>query len=556
MASREKLWGPGLDIYSQNFDPRTSTTSEKMTTKFYKTHGVPSLEVLENIVCQPDIVEKKVKIIGARLSEITKIFQRYTAMNQAKLFNHYYGFLCVRQMLHLFCLTIISNPDPDNSFYKTLDHTASYRAQTEAVARRAMWEVGEGSRGEWKTPTFVQMFSRVCQIWDESGKSTDLPLVVRKLWEDRGSFLILCARGLLPGFPLLLFASYTLAPKDDKGLLELCVQLKDLYARNYLVGSNRDRQVIAETYPSALSKYEQQDGRTINSFVSSQDTRTISLVQANLLHGFQRKLANVEALSVDMAGYLSDLVLEVVGSDPSAAVEELASASHYALEYFWLLLARPKDISVENQISIRWFVSRIFKFIRAVDARKSSAESDDKLCLARRFAQSDVIGLIGRILFLTLNQEIEADNTSRFWDTLFKSILELKPALNDWVQTSPELFYDLKIDWTKLVELLMSIAINYTPECRPEWHLVYVREMLMLMVDINPSFINNDIVGQHCAYPRCFPIPEDVVMIDARYWCEGCGRVTYCNPKCQLAHWNMETLESHKLECEAFHGQG
>ncbi|KAG8718604.1 hypothetical protein FRC08_004848 [Ceratobasidium sp. 394] len=536
MASREKLWGPGLDIYSQNFDPRKSTTSEKMATKFYKT--------------------EKVKIIGARLSEITKIFQRYTAMNKAKVFNHHYGFLCVRQMLHLFCLTIISNPDPDNSFYKTLGHTASYRAQTEAVARRVMWEVGEGFRGEWKTPTFVQMFSRLCQIWDESGKSTDLPLVIRKLWEDRDSFLILCARGLLPGFPLLLFASYTLAPKGDKGLLELCMQLKDLYARNYLVGSNRDRQVIVETCQSALSQCGQQDGQTINSFISSQDSRTISLAQVNLLLGFQRNLAYVEALSVDMAGCLSDLVLEVVGSDPSATAEELASTSHYALEYFWLLLARPKDISVEDQISIRWFVSRIFKFIRAVDARQSLGP-DKELCLAQMFMKSDLISLIGRILFLTLNQETEAENTSRFWKTLFKSIIELKPILNNWVQAARELFYNLELDWAKLVELLMSIAINYTPQRRPQWHLVYVREMLMLMMDINSSFLNNNILGRHCAYSRCFPIPQDVVMIDARYCCEGCGRVTYCNPtECQLAHWNMETLESHKLECEAFHGQG
>ncbi|KAG8730328.1 hypothetical protein FRC10_002864 [Ceratobasidium sp. 414] len=127
MASREQLWGPGLDYYSQNFDPRKSTISDEATAAFYNAHGIPSLATLEKIICKPNIVEKKVKVIGARLSEITKIFQKYTAMNDAKIFNNRYGFLCVRPMLHLTCLTIISNLRRDNNLYRTLDTTASYK---------------------------------------------------------------------------------------------------------------------------------------------------------------------------------------------------------------------------------------------------------------------------------------------------------------------------------------------------------------------------------------------------------------------------------------------
>ncbi|KAG9088349.1 hypothetical protein FRC06_002080 [Ceratobasidium sp. 370] len=207
MQSQQQPWGPGLDYYSQNFDPRKSSISEEAVTTFYNAHGIPPLAALENILCRPEIVEKKVKIIGARLSEIMKLFKRYTPS--------YYGFLCVRQILHLTCLAIISNPHPTNHFYRTLDTTESYKTQTETLARRVMWEVGEGATGEWVAGTILQMAVRLAQISGESGGSTDFPLVIRKLWEDRDSFLTLCARGMLPGCPLLLFAVYTLGPKGE-----------------------------------------------------------------------------------------------------------------------------------------------------------------------------------------------------------------------------------------------------------------------------------------------------------------------------------------------------
>ncbi|KAG9088583.1 hypothetical protein FS749_002051 [Ceratobasidium sp. UAMH 11750] len=281
---------------------------------------------------------------------MAKILQRYTAVNAAKIFENLYGFLCVRQILHLTCLTIISNPHPANDFYRTLDTTANYKTQTDAVARRVMAEVGEGATGGYLTETILQMAVRLVQVSSESGDRMDFPLIIRKLWEDRDSFSTLCAHGLLPGCPLLLFASYTLGPKEGESQREFCMMLKDLYLRHYLVGSNRDRQVIEETCKDVLSRCGQ-DGRAVNSFVSSQDSRAVSQAHAGLLNAFRRKLSNAQAPSVGIAGYLSELVLEVVGSDPSATVEELAGAAHCALEYFWLFLARPKEISVEDQIS-------------------------------------------------------------------------------------------------------------------------------------------------------------------------------------------------------------
>ncbi|KAG9078160.1 hypothetical protein FRC06_008505, partial [Ceratobasidium sp. 370] len=358
MQSQQQPWGPGLNYYSQNFDPRKSSVSEEAVTTFYNTHGILPLAALENILCRPEIVEKKVKIIGARLSEIMELFKRYMVANEAKIFKNYYQFLCVRQILHLTCLAIISNPHPTNHFYCTLDTTASYKTQTDTVARRVMWEVGEGATGEWVAGTILQMAMRLAQISGESGGSTDFLLVIRKLWEDRDSFLTLCTRGLLPGCPLLLFEAYTLGPKGE-GQGEFCMLLKDLYLRHYLVGSNHDLQVIAETCQDALSRCKRQDHQAVN----SQDSRAISQACASLLYAFQHKLANDESLSMDVAGYLSDLVLEVVGSDPLAIIEELASATHCALKYFWLFLTCPNEISVKDQIRIRWFVSCIFKFI-------------------------------------------------------------------------------------------------------------------------------------------------------------------------------------------------
>ncbi|KAG8730329.1 hypothetical protein FRC10_002865 [Ceratobasidium sp. 414] len=216
--------------------------------------------------------------------------------------------------------------------------------------------------------------------------------------------------------------------------------LMDLYLGHYLVGSNRDRQVIEEMWKDALDKCKQQDDRVLNSFVSSQDSRAISRAYASFLHALRRKLASAESLSIDMAGYLGELVRGVVGSDHAATTEELASTIHCALEYFWLLLAQPKEISVENQVRIRLFVSRISSFIRIVDTRLSSSGQNNKQCLAQMFATSDAISLIGRIILLTLNQETEQDNTSLMWHTFFESTLKLKPALDGWIQTSPALF--------------------------------------------------------------------------------------------------------------------
>ncbi|KAG8694429.1 hypothetical protein FRC08_008494 [Ceratobasidium sp. 394] len=555
MASQEHLWGPEFEYYSQNFDPRESTISDESVTAFYSVHGVPPLAVLENTMCAHDIVEHNVGIIQQCLGEITRIFQRYTAMNRAKVFKNYYGFLCVRQILHLACLAILSTSHPGTHFYHSLDSTASYRKLAHIVALKAMEEVGEGfSRGELAI-NILNLGGQLGQISGASGENAVFPLVTHKLWEDRDTFLTLCACGLLPGCSLLICTLYAYGPASS-GDQDFYTLLKDLAIRQYLIGSNRDRPILEVVCTKIFPNCKALESWEATRFVPSRNSRGTSQAYAGLLYAFQQDLADVESISVNMAGFLSDLALEAVGSDPSATIKGICNTVHCTFEYFWLILARPFESLVDGQRGIRYFVSHIFTFIQTVVERQTSLSHQEKHWLALMFAKSNLISLVGRILLLTIQPESLSGATGmEYLPAFLMSFTKLQIIVADWAQASPAVFHDSQCDLVKLIFLLGSIALGRIGKPLAGWQLTHVQTMAELMISISTSFLGGDIESHACGYPRCFPLPVSVPVPGAGYWCKKCRRVAYCGPKCQLAHWNMMTSESHKLGCGGFHGR-
>ncbi|KAG8679476.1 hypothetical protein FRC09_018944, partial [Ceratobasidium sp. 395] len=149
MESKRQLWGPELDQYWRNFDPRgpVSSRTKQAIQTFKHEYGVIPLDVLEERVCMLSIPGPGVPSTREQRGEMIRLLRNYLSISRQKILKYYYGFLCVRHLLHLLCLSILEEAGVLNGYLESLGLELGYNELTHAVARKVLKTVFQEKKG-------------------------------------------------------------------------------------------------------------------------------------------------------------------------------------------------------------------------------------------------------------------------------------------------------------------------------------------------------------------------------------------------------------------------
>ncbi|KAG9076286.1 hypothetical protein FS749_011955 [Ceratobasidium sp. UAMH 11750] len=552
MASQDTLWGPGIDQYSINFEPRRGLPFWQEHDFYNQTYQITAPIAIEDSLrnCDPRVDGSNIDLI--RFDYMVGTLQRYMdAMGYSvNVFKHRLGFVCVRRIVHTACLLVLRETNSMGELRRTLSPGTSWSGMSRAAASIAIDRVAEATTDAASLEDLCKIFTRPCFFVDWGDAIFTAKFIAALLWSDRECFLLLCQRGLLPGCALLLFIALKVLSSDANVENEhkyTYLELQDLTWRLYLVGSSRDRQILQSTYESIV-KVDRPCNK-VPCFASSEDTRRLSQSFSRLLVSWQKNNPSINTVQLDLATDLARFVNRLTVDNPLTTFKERGTLAPTYFQFLWLLFEQKGQIPTADHYKIRYAAAGLFEFLKTTQSEYISSQ-DDQYKLAQILVDADAISFAGRVLLLMLGEGQEFQATLCF-DLVLNQLYEMKGALDKSVSVAPTMFHDSGIEWRKVVyrlQLFKGIMAKDTRQSHPE-AARFISDFYGIWLLCGASLVELPHSSWPCSYPRCFqPRPH---LLEFQYACGRCKGAVYCSSTCQHAHWKMTTSESHQLECVA-----
>ncbi|KAG8793434.1 hypothetical protein FRC12_002730 [Ceratobasidium sp. 428] len=543
-------WGVPFSQYSQRrFEPRTPSVSEQEAELFYNTYEAPHLAVLEKKLHRFCSGGKTPS--STDTEAIISILGRYmtaTKRENFSLLNYYYGFLCLRFLIHYTCCAVLAEKGTLLGGSSNFPHTSgSWNSRLQTTAFAALDRAGKATRERASLAALRVTFTRSSFLSDPDAREIFCSIMSSVLWEDRNMFLTLCLRGLLPGCSLLLFAATArikldlFVPNADFSYL----YLQDLGFRLYLAGSRRDWQVLEPVCTAGIEKslYWPEDD---NLFVNSEDSQALSQAYLGFLFVWQENGWSTCSLSIDFMAHLAMFILHMSKSNPSVTLHTHAETAKANFRFLWLIFEDRGRIPASDHFKIRDFAIAAFLHLSQAQSKISTRRGQREL--AQMLAEVDFVSLAGRVLLLISDEGNEFQRTERF-KPLLDGIYALGDVISKSVSVSPELFIDSKIEWGKVFIQLGEwrawdeLNLNWSDPNYESKVSAKDGEIMMHIINtftawtrFGDSLSSNDTGKPHnCANPRCVQINTRERMLRVRYMCEKCHLVAYCGQNCQRA---------------------
>ncbi|KAG8699185.1 hypothetical protein FRC08_005456 [Ceratobasidium sp. 394] len=534
MVDQTPTWGPEFSQYSSHqFDLQAApTVPYDYITAFYQKYQVAPLVALWSM-----------------LYRLIDLLQRYTIVNgHSSVFKNYYGFLCVRYLIHITCLAVLKGTNTLDQLLGSLRKNASWSEMSQALSFAALDRFAEASRGTESLEEFYRILTYPSLVLDDLLGKANVSILAYLLWESRDMFLVLCSRGLLPGCALLLLMvskSLTVGSREEERDV---LYLQDLAFRSYLVGSRRDQEAVQ---PVCLLADEKKlvwpPGKDRG--ISSEDSHRLAQAYIDLFAVRRREKTGAKGVSIGVMSHLTGFVQNIFESDYSMTSGELMDLASTAHQFLWLILEQNGRLSADDHIDVRKYALLCLVKLRSIRERFTPTPGL-QYKFAKLVANTEVVSLAGRLLLLTTDEGNEFEDPDWIELTLGQ-LVGLKDLLAAVVHIAPDLFYDSKLEWVKVMahaELPIQMGMGGP---RDEGNDIsrLVSRTLSTWALFESSLGDEATVPQECAYPRCCWSVEPKMGLGIRYKCGRCDIVTYCSPNCQHAHWRLATSESHRLVC-------
>ncbi|KAG9094937.1 hypothetical protein FS749_011487 [Ceratobasidium sp. UAMH 11750] len=402
-----------------------------------------------------------------------------------------------------------------DDFPGSSQHGNSWNELARIATLKALQLAGEATTNSTSLEALYRVFTSRNFELDNSTIEADSSFLVRVLWLNRAYFLKLCAGGLLPGCSLLLLALLKLFPvTPEQNFRQNCLLLRDLSSRHFLVGSNRDRQILQLIYIYA---------------------RRVAQAYSGLLYVSQRDVPSAQVLSVDFTRFIYKFVLSTLGPTNIATPQDLISVSFTSVEFLWLLVEHRPRISVPDQDKLRLFMLYIQTFTTKIEEQRI-VTGEDRRAFGLALGDADFQNLVGRILLIATLEGSELHDIN-LWEGYLGSILQVIKVIAYSSVFTPERIPDAKADWVKVWE---QIEVFWGLSLSDARRAAEVRQRVADMRrawDITHTALDHSETGvpRKCAYPRCFRPIATKRLLGAQYACERCGTVTYCDRICQRA---------------------
>ncbi|QRV80464.1 hypothetical protein RhiJN_08479 [Ceratobasidium sp. AG-Ba] len=445
MGARDSIWGPKLNEYSRpGFTSDDYHPSHPPIDDFQQIYGVPALLSVEvmMLTSHPDFKNPDFEPLGV-LRNMIVVFEDYLEMYKTKIFKYYYGFIFIRFFVHAACEIVLKKTDNLNNLLRsTLIHIEDWHQCSRIMAHAALDVAARdvptsgSSNGDLYTDSVVDLTP------EEYLMDLDASSILRVIWEDRDSFLTLCARGSLPGvavFLIVAFKTMQFTGNDD--------------CRVYLVGSHRDRQILqAVTYlvsPSGiiLLGMEEQD------CVSAKDAAALSRAYSGLITLWQQQPLSTAPIPVKQIGTLGMIIASMLARKP-VSDWVLVEAAAALLRSLWLLLEHRVQISPDDRERVRGYAAAFLKYI--VDARRRVSTKEGLRNIAQTITNCEIVSLVGRIVLMATQEGCKAEDLSMMED-LANYFRALKKTIGGSITALPEIFIDSTNEWLKVLKHLNSL---------------------------------------------------------------------------------------------------
>ncbi|QRV80485.1 MYND Zn-finger protein [Ceratobasidium sp. AG-Ba] len=344
-AMAELTWGPEFSRYSiRDFEPRASDRESREAQVTHESFNAHSLARLEHALGKLEIRTLDINCVNTDSiegSSMTISISVYSASNgKCKLFKYYYGFLCIRYLVHDTCFAVLGISGAWNRVLATVPSDATWTQSSHIVAFRALDVVAEMTRSPGFFESFCQKLLATKFGGDETSRKILAQLIIMMLWRDRDSFLTLCSRGMLPGCALFLLVAFRLLPVDssDEAASACVICLRDLMYRVYLVGSHRDREFLQVICIPVLRR-PVLGGDGHNYHVTPEDGQAIRQAFFGLLTIWKQARFNVGSIPMEVLSRVSGFVLLVsFVNTASVTTQEQIDVTRTALQLWWLIV--------------------------------------------------------------------------------------------------------------------------------------------------------------------------------------------------------------------------
>ncbi|KAG9085012.1 hypothetical protein FRC06_003770 [Ceratobasidium sp. 370] len=120
-----------------------------------------------------------------------------------------------------------------------------------------------------------------------------------------------------------------------------------------------------------------------------------------------------------------------------------------SIQFLWLLLEQRGRLPITEHPEVREYAIRCFKNLRFILDRHPSSQ-DERYMFAKMIANDEIVSLAGRVLLLTTDEGNEFQNTEWLGSAL-EQLVGLKDVFTLATSVAPELFYDSRIEWHKVM---------------------------------------------------------------------------------------------------------
>ncbi|KAF8709420.1 hypothetical protein RHS03_03346, partial [Rhizoctonia solani] len=249
-------WGPTQSQYSATFSSRMEeaftrymATKESIT---YAPREFISLGLLETALAAGENMHKTGYLGGTGVfSLLVTTLRAYVKRHPGDVFNNYFGFLCIRHLIRMVCIGVLSETSSLDKFLRALEPSLSWNYVTELLSHVVtdfMYQTSATDSSITNTVDFASLRGPIF-VGDGGLNQESADYLVHLLWTSRKSIVPLRSKGLLPGLPALIFvlAEITRRPTNSSDSQKPWVQLQDLSLRCYLVNaSDADRKALRQ----------------------------------------------------------------------------------------------------------------------------------------------------------------------------------------------------------------------------------------------------------------------------------------------------------------------
>ncbi|KAF8672099.1 hypothetical protein RHS04_07870 [Rhizoctonia solani] len=474
------------------------------------------------------------KIFPVLMSTIRKYTKLHKGGNATKIFDRYYGFLCVRHLIRMVCIGALRQCKRLDKFLNGIEPDVPWQEATEELVANTLQSMIEVlcSENSVNVEHLLAMMSQSGHAFTIDGGLgyEDVEFLILMLWKDRKSLVPLRLCGLLPGLPAMLFVLCQMTVLSKSSIIHRpWLALEDIIFRCYIgETTNPEREILRQfciyieshvlnRYHAISLDYER---------VDKEDSRTVAEAYCTVFTP-PMDLSLAPIIQLDVSMMLFRWVLDLLGWQAKGALAGEDLVPHIIKSAMArLTLEIDREWSGPMLDKRRAFTNRyageVFGYTSSLVLQKKISTHSVQQALVQMFMEGDFHELAGRVLMLVTR---ESSHSPPSFDELCMSFRQIGKAFDMLPSPSPEQLESIALTWRKIFLNLMyhhQSVLTHT-------HEDVIDEAVQSWDALRPSSIKRPPDVFECTNPRCAIRSTYAVRPEACIVCGECEEAMYCD---------------------------